>query len=264
MRALIDGDILRYEVGFGAETGWRAITEDPEALPPFDYVRDMLNQRIGFIRGATKSSFATVFLTEGKTFRDEIAFTKPYKGTRPEKKPWHHDNLSMYMKDILNAEVITEIEADDAMAIEHLSSEDETVICSRDKDLRQVPGLFYSWELGRQAEFGPVNIDKFGWIDYISNKIVGTGYKFFASQVLTGDPVDNIPGLYGCGPKGAYEALEELENPEVVEDKLIDMYKEKHPDDWEPLLTEQATLCWLCRRFNDEGHAVAWKMGVYE
>ena len=41
MKALIDADILLYEIGFGAVTGWGGEDE-----PSWDYVEEMLYQRI--------------------------------------------------------------------------------------------------------------------------------------------------------------------------------------------------------------------------
>lgn len=279
MRAIIDGDILRYEVGFAAETGWRAIKEDPEALPPFDYVRDMLNQRIGYIKGATRCFQSTIYITEGRTFREDIATVKPYKGTRAENKPWHYKNLTVYIQDVLGARVVTDIEADDAMAIDHVNSADETVLCSRDKDLRQVPGEFFSWELGRQPELqtfvtqlGYLNLDK----DNKPLKLSGAGYQFFASQVLTGDIVDNIPGLPKYGPAAAFKLITEAvvnlaQNPPVsddhvcraIEDILYREYEKVYGSEAEERLTEQAQLCWITRRINPDGSPELWRKGLY-
>lgn len=280
MRALIDGDILRYEIGFAAETGWRAIKDDPEALPPFDYVRDMLNQRIGYVKGAASCHQHTLYLTEGPTFRYDIATVKPYKGNRKDNKPWHFDNLTVYMRDILNAVTVTGIEADDAMAIEQLrvkgEDEDETVICSRDKDLRQVPGRFYSWELGRQPAYGPLHVTRLGHLSYdaAKTKLSGSGYAFFAAQVLMGDTADNIPGLPKMGPKGAADILiplmpgiyktDETTIPAELEAAVAEAYDNVYGSEGEARMEEQAKLCWIVRRLNEDGSPVVWQKGTYE
>jgi len=178
MKALIDGDILRYEIGYAAETGWKAIT-DRDEIPPFDYVKDLLDGRIAYILNATGATEYEMFLTEGQTFRDEIAITKPYKGNRIDKKPWHYYNLTAHINGAHPTTVVRGIEADDQIAIVHISSEpNATIICSRDKDLRQVPGLLYSWELGKQPSFGPVEITKTGMLSLSKgqsdSKIKGT------------------------------------------------------------------------------------------
>ncbi len=259
MKPLIDADILRYEIGFGAETGWQT----PDEIPPWPYVEEMLHARIAkicFDVSATEEP--VLYITEGRTFRFDLAKRKPYKGTRKEHKPWHFNNLTVYLKDVLNCEVVTGVEADDAMAIRHMGPE-ETIICSRDKDLKQLPGPYYSWELGRQPSFGPEVITKEGSLVLSEDKksLSGTGLPFFYAQVLIGDKSDNIPGLPGCGPVAAWEAL--LYN----DDKLMtvmSMYEDHYGADWEEELLEQGRLCWMSRRLHEDGSPVLWEIGMTE
>ncbi|MCH8022370.1 MAG: hypothetical protein IH932_01305 [Thaumarchaeota archaeon] len=272
MKPLIDADILRYEVGFGAETGWQTEGE----LPPWPYVEEMLNARIANICiavGATETP--TLYITEGKTFRFDIAKKKPYKGTRKEHKPWHFDNLTVYFKDVLNCEVVTGIEADDAMAIRHMKNQKvagvmgsyhvPTIICSRDKDLKQLPGPYYSWELGRQPSFGPEVITKEGSLHLSDDNkhLTGTGLPFFYAQVLIGDNSDNIPGLPGCGPVAAYNILEGCPVPRLI-DGVIEVYQNYYDADWEEELLEQGRLCWMTRRLHEDGSPVLWELGMEE
>ena len=257
MKPLIDADILRYEVGFGAETGWQTEGE----LPPWPYVEEMLHHRITDICTMVIADESPVlYITEGRTFRFDIAKKKPYKGTRKEHKPWHFNNLTVYFKDVLNCEVVTGIEADDAMAIRHMGPE-ETIICSRDKDLKQLPGPYYSWELGRQPSFGPEVITKEGSLVLSEDKktLSGTGLPFFYAQVLIGDKSDNIPGLPGCGPVKAYEILRD---PDLSQLEAIEYaYKDQYDADWEEELLEQGRLCWMTRRLNPDGSPELWSIG---
>ena len=80
---LIDGDILRYEVGFAAEAGWKAITEGEDNIPPFHYVEALLLSRIDrILQECETKETPEIFLTEGKTFRYDLAKTKQYKAPR--------------------------------------------------------------------------------------------------------------------------------------------------------------------------------------
>jgi 5'-3' exonuclease len=281
MRAIIDGDILRYEIGFGAETGWKATHEDdPDAMPPFWYVEEMLLGKLDAIMETTRADSYTLYITVGKTFRFDIATVKPYKGTRKDKKPWHFHNLTHYMINILKAVVVMEIEADDAMAIDHVNTADETVLCSRDKDLRQVPGLFYSWELGRQPSFGPIQIDLVGnvWLSEDRKQLKGYGFSFFCAQVVLGDATDNIPGLPGCGPVATWELLAPIISEydsnvigdiEEVCSKLIiaveDAYAIYYGLNSQIELVEQGRLCWMLRDpVNEIGEEMLWVPGVYQ
>ncbi len=256
---LIDADIIRYETGFAAETGWSAITEEREKIPPFDYVKALLHQRIANICAiiGTKET-PRLFITEGHTFRFDIAKTKPYKGTRKGNKPWHYRNLTVYLRDVLNAEVITGIEVDDQLAIEQLNPETQTIICSRDKDLRQIPGWFFSWELNRQPSFGPKFITADGTVELSDDrkKLNATGLAAFYGQVLTGDRVDNIPGLDKCGPVAAFSILNENR------EDMLSAVREAYDND--ELLLEQGRLCWMVRKLNDDGSPVMWEIGMEE
>lgn len=279
---LVDGDILRYEVGFAAETGWAAThpgtEEDPHPLPPWDYVRDMLYLRLASIQGACNTTETPViYYTTGPTFRYDIAKKKPYKGQRKENKPWHFNNLTTHLKNTLNAKEITYLEADDQLAMDHLNAGGTTIICSRDKDLRQIPGWSFSWELGRQPSFGPELITKEGWLRLgpKRDKIVGTGLAFFYSQVLTGDTADNIPGCPGVGPVAALEMLEGKTPAEQLE-TVIEAYEDHYEADipWakngndyvkaHTELLEQGRLCWLTRRMNEDGSPELWTIGMTE
>lgn len=261
MLALIDGDILRYETGYAAETGWKAITGRTE-VPPWDYVEEMLLQRIASIQAITGAESYKLYITEGRTFRFDIAKRRPYKGTRVEKKPWHFRNLTAYMTHNLPTEVVTTIEADDAMGIEQ-SRGGDTIICSRDKDLKQVPGNFYSWEIGRQPSFGPTVIDKIGSLSLSPDRksLKGTGYAFFCAQLLMGDRADNIPGASGAGPVAAFDRLGDCREAGHYTDRVVEEYKRAFGSDWEAELTEQGRLLWILRRLNEDGSVPLWNIG---
>lgn len=263
MRALIDGDILRYEIGYAAETGWRAITGRDE-VPPFDYVEQTLTQRIANILNSDEAiSSYCLYLTEGETFRYEIATVKPYKGTRKDKKPWHFHNLTAYMQGVLPTKTVTYIEADDAIGIDHCDQRYPTIVCSRDKDLRQLPGPIYSWEIGRQPSFGPTIVDALGEITITKDHkdIKGTGFKFFAAQMLIGDKVDNIPGLPTLGPVKALELLQNCETEEACLEAVEKAYKDFYGDEWEERMVEQGRLCWIVRELDESGNPLLWERG---
>lgn len=259
---IVDGDVLRYEIGFGAETGWRAITNDPEAIPPYSYVEKLLTERLASICDTLDTDKEPVlYLSEGKNFRFDIALKKGYKANRKENKPWHFKNLTVTMTYLLNAHVITGIEADDAMAIDHSNSNGTTVLCSRDKDLKQCPGYFYSWELHKQPSFGPTLITKEGSLSLSADrkKLIGTGDAWFYAQVLMGDTVDNTPGLPNCGPVRAYEILQGKSSEEMLSAVKL-AYQDYYKDKWEAELLEQGILHWIIREKDLNGEPLIWKL----
>ena len=209
----------------------------------------------------TETDSYRLFLTEGPNFREQIA--PDYKANRTGNKPWHYKNLTVYMNSVHDAIVCDDgLEADDHMAIAHVR-EDDTIICSRDKDLRQLPGWSYSWELGRQPRFGPEWIDRDGYLELASNRktLKGAGLAFFYGQCLVGDKADNIMGCPGVGPVAAYEALNGL-MPDVQLERVKKFYRSVYPDNWEEKLTEQGRLLWLIRALDSDASPILWEIGM--
>lgn len=266
MTPLIDGDILLYEVGFGAVTGWKSIinwekgSEEPDP-PPWDYVAKVLHDKIDFIcRDAGGTEPPRVFLTGSTNFREEIAKRKGYKAQRKGLKPFHYDNIKAYLKGAFDAEIVEGLEADDLLSITQCSEAD-TIICSRDKDLRQVPGWHYGWEVGNQPSFGPLFVEGYGSISLPTpKKLTGYGPKFFLSQLIMGDPVDNIPGIPKCGPVEAFNTLDATLTYEEGLEAVVGLYKGRYGDSWEEEILEQGQLLWMVRELDKDGKPVMWKL----
>ena len=250
-KALIDGDILRYEVGFAAEAAIKAASGGKQLLPDWEWIENIFFERFNRICEETEVIDYTIFLSEGESFRFKVATTKPYKGQRVDNKPWHFNNLTEFIKAKFNCNISRPgLEADDEMAIAHV--DDTTIVCSRDKDLRQLPGWTYSWELGKQRRQGPCHIKEPGYIQLTPNRkeVKGQGSLFFWSQMLTGDRADNIPGLEGCGPVKAYNLLKRANdecNLERAEYTVKEAFKERYGVKWWDKFEEQHKLLWLIR-----------------
>lgn len=274
MVPLIDGDVLRYEIGFSAE-----YTDDDGEyqIREFEFAQELLDNKIDLICEKVGADCPpTIYLTSDpyaveeynkKTkwvdtgrailhhkpnFRDEIAVTKPYKGTRKPKKPYHFKNLTAYMIHAYDCMVVSGMEADDYMAIVQTLVGDNSVICSRDKDLRQVPGWHYSWQCGSQLEIGPHKTNEKGWIELRKGKVFGYGELYFLSQLLTGDIVDNIPGCPKVGPVNAFKILDEARLSRMASYKAVEgAYRGVYGEEWLPHVEEQGRLLWLRRDFEE-------------
>lgn len=135
----------------------------------------------------------------------------------------------------------------------------QTIICTRDKDLRMVPFQHYGWESGKQGEYGPVFVDELGELYEAPKKIQGTGLRFFYYQLLIGDSVDNIPGCPGIGPKTAIKLLRDAESEGELYDVVLAQYEEKFPENALEELLEQAHLLWMVREVDDEGKPIMWE-----
>lgn len=290
MQPLIDADILLYEIGFSSEkrvTVGKAGSRETETFvepQSWEFAQTLLDNRIKLIcdeAGATSEPL--LFLTNTRyinkllnksrkyqdekivefqpNFREKVATTKEYKGNRKSEKPFHYKNLINYILATYPYFIAENgLEADDAMCIHQTSSFLPTIICSRDKDVKQCKGWHYSWECGKQPSFGPFFVEELGFLKKKDNgKIWGVGQKFFYYQLLTGDSTDNIIGVMGKGPDFAYKLLKDAETEWDCYQLVAEVYVKQFDDEWEVKLREMADLLYMIRELNEEGEAIKWK-----
>lgn len=218
MIALVDGDIVAYTIAAGCEEygDKTAVSKCSEYLEELVYVHANCEDAEGWLTGY-------------QNFRISIAKTKPYKGNRTQEKPKHLDLLRNYLVDAWGFKVEQYQEADDAIGIAAYSKEpDDYIICTTDKDLNMIRGWHYNMRKN----------EKF-WVDEDD-----TLYTFYM-QVLTGDRVDNIPGLHGIGPKKAEKILKGCKTEDELYSAVLKAY-----DNDEDYLCEQAQLLWIRRKPN--------------
>ena len=306
MLCLIDFDILQlaYEVGFASETRNVAaegtqFEETSIQAQSWDFAREVLEKRIKLIVDETEADEPPLFfLTESAlvnrilnkkrrfvgepeteyvpNFREKISVTKEYKGNRKDqKKPYHYKNLINY---ILCGKFDYHIapaglEADDALCIyqtQALRDGRQTIICSRDKDLKQCVGLHYSWECGNQGSIGPLLADELGSLINRNEgkvdasgkkkplKVLGTGSKFLYYQMLTGDSTDNIQGVLGRGPAFAYNLLKDAKTERQCYELVAEVYVKTFGDEWETKLQEMVDLLYIIKDVDKEGNPIKW------
>lgn len=189
MLAIIDGDVLVYQAVWGS-------SNLREAKDKFgDLVVDVI-----------ENTFATdyVMALGGRgNFRDELyseykksASRVKSKSTKPE---WF-DDLKSFALTYDGAIECRGFEADDQVRIwaeecRRGEAYFPHIICSVDKDLDCISGAHYNPRRKEVYHISPDQADKHYWL-----------------QCLTGDSVDNIPGLKGIGPKKAEKILENCYN----------------------------------------------------
>lgn len=276
MKALIDSDVLRYEIGHSGE--YFEEGEDGEKVHKvreWEFVQELFEQKIFVIQEQTNSDEPPcLYLTTDSTtvrvynrwaktfgyepieykpnFRNDIATVKPYKGTRKLEKPAHYENLTAHIMFNYDFKLGNGVEADDLMAIDQTNAEPlTTTICSRDKDLRQVAGLHYSWECGAQLEIGPIEFDRKGYVEKNGNKVFGGGEMFFIFQLMTGDAVDNIAGCPQIGPVKAIKIIKQYTKRKDLYEAVLELYNNVYGEDGMNYLIENARLLWLLRREDD-------------
>lgn len=193
MKALIDADIVCYScAAFNEEWGWEACVNDMD---------DMLDR----IMKTTNSDTYSLYLTGDHNFRYDI--NPDYKANRKDKvDPKYRQDAKAYLIEIYGAVLCDGIEADDAMGI---NSGPDTVICSIDKDLLQIPGLHYNWRK-----------DIFTTVSELD------GLRSFYRQLLKGDRTDNIFGVKGIGDVKAARYIDPHETEWEMFQQVQDLYND--------------------------------------
>lgn len=185
---------------------------------------------------------------KSKHFRYSIAKTLPYKGNRDSsKRPILEPAIRDYLRTKQNAIVVKGIEVDDALGI---SQTKDTIICSTDKDLDQIPGMHFDPDWGRERNFNGCKailknykpsaiyeITDPGFVELAKRDsgkpvLIGGGQLWFCAQMLMGDIVDNIPGLpynlKSCYKDvRAYKALKDCTTYKEALQKVWKLYQEK-------------------------------------
>lgn len=253
--ALVDADVLRYRCGFAVEYTLYHVEGLPEPLRgkkelnayleghegvKVDYTEEKVIEPSENAIQIVKNYLAqierrcgcglTLFISGRNNFRDEVATIKPYKGNRPDRKPAAYDDITDWLRE-QGAIVSDGVEADDLLSI---NQTEDTVICSVDKDLLQVPGHHYDFVK-----------DEFCEIDEIQ------GWYNLCVQILAGDPTDNIQGIPKIGVKKAEKILDGLETQEDMLAAVKAAYELHYGDSWEEFFNENAILVYMLRYNGD-------------
>ena len=219
---LIDADILVYRVGWSCNE-----KSESNAITKMD---DLIEDILGQLSADKETSHYVLYLTGRGNFRTEYATTAIYKGNRKDKeKPVHIQLLRQHLIDNWAAVVTEGEEADDAIAIAGTKHGDKTIMVSLDKDFDQIPGWHYNFVKKKRYYVTPEE-----------------GMLFFYRQILMGDRIDNIIGIYGIGEKKSAKLLEDCVTEQDYYSKCVEMY-----DGDEDRVLENGRMLWL-RRYDGE------------
>jgi len=201
-KAIVDADVLTYRAAFA--------TQDKPPEEAEDVIDQLMDYAIGQTVVFPHGNNFYVWLTGKGNFRYDIAKTEPYKGNRRDQvKPEHYQHARDYLQSRWAAQVTEGCEADDAISIEAYKGDMEsTVIVSIDKDFDTIPCWRFNFTNG-------------SWIKNTPESAL----RFFYEQVLTGDRVDAIPGLYGIGPKKAQKILGDATTEKELFKRCLDAYE---------------------------------------
>ena len=247
---VIDYDILLYEFGFGLQN-----VEDWSVV---EHAIDTFHKRL-FDKFKTYNYRG--FLNGEGNFRETSAVTHTYKGNRKAEKPKWYKDIKEYLIHCYNTVIVDGMESDDGMSIA-ITSNPNSICCSRDKDLRTTSGWHYSWGTKTTKEKPLEYIDSMGYLEYTekskgSTSLGGGGKMFLYAQALTGDKTDNIVGVEGVGLKGAFTLLKKAKTERELYDIVLKQYEEKEENPIQRL-HENMNLLYMISELDSEGNPIHW------
>jgi 5'-3' exonuclease len=208
MSLLIDADYIVYKCCAACETeidyGNDVIvvtSRFSEALAAVE--RDLYNiaNDLGYFDDSI------LFFSDSTNFRKSL--DPNYKGHRNRKKPCGYKRVIKALQETFPVVIMPTLEADDALGI-YATKEDGHIICSPDKDMRQIPGQLYDFN------DGVIEITK------------EEGDRWHLIQTMAGDQTDGYSGVPGIGIKRADALLEQHgSNWQTV----VDAFAEKDLDE---------------------------------
>lgn len=189
MKLLVDADYVVYKACAGAETeidwGDDVILVTSKFSEAYANVkRDLLKIINNFLWDVPE---LILFFSDSVNFRKSIQ--PAYKGHRQRKKPCGYKRVINQLKTEYEVILMPTLEADDALGI-YATDNPGNVICSPDKDMRQIPGRLFD-----MSEM--MNVEK------------EEGEKWHLVQTLAGDQTDGYAGVPGIGVKRAIALFEE-------------------------------------------------------
>lgn len=189
MKLLVDADYIVYKGCAGAEDeiNWgddviTVVSKFSEALK--NVTRDLTKIKAEFLWDVPEM---ILFFSDSKNFRKKIY--PDYKGHRNRKKPCGYRRVITELGKSYEVIRLPELEADDAMGI-YATAHEGNVICSPDKDMRQIPGRLF-------------DMKELSMIDPVE------GAKWHLIQTMAGDQTDGYSGVPGIGIKRAVTLFEE-------------------------------------------------------
>lgn len=222
---ILDGDPLLFRSAFNTDS--------------LEHAYERYEEKLEEIENSTFCDDTVMAVFGDNNFR--IDFDPEYKNTPGRKKSKlnnpHYFELRLKLIEAGIAIPSHGMEADDLVRIwaeEAMQRKQQFVVASVDKDLQCIAGHHYLIHRGELIYVDENTADLHYW-----------------TQVITGDMVDNIRGIYGVGPKKAAKFLDGANTRQERKQRVIDTYYSFFGDDWKKEMMHTGTLIHIMRTPTD-------------
>ena len=233
MKALIDADYTVYKSCAGAEEDidWgddviTVVSRFSEALKNVE--RDLTKIKNEFMWDVPE---LILFFSDSENFRKKIY--PEYKGHRNRKKPCGYKRVITELSNRYEVIKLPTLEADDALGI-YATANPGNIVCSPDKDLRQIPGKLF-------------DMKELNTVDPIE------GAKWHLIQTLAGDQTDGYSGVPGIGIKRAVALFEETG---YTWQTVVKAFEAKDLTEDDALMNARLARILTCNDYDPIEHAV--------
>jgi DNA polymerase-1 len=187
MKLLIDADYVVYKCCASAESEIDFGEDVILVTSKFSDAMSCVRRELKKIKQNFFDPELILFFSDSKNFRKIIQ--PAYKGHRNRKKPCGYKRIINALEKEYEVIKMHSLEADDALGI-YATCYPGNVICSPDKDMRQIPGQLFD-----MSDITTVDPQE--------------GAKWHLIQTLAGDQTDGYAGVPGIGIKRAVTLFEE-------------------------------------------------------
>ena len=188
MKLLIDADFIVYKNCAAVETELDFGDDVIIVTSNFSDAYTATTRELTRIKNKFGSfSDVILFFSDSENFRKKIL--PEYKGHRNRKKPCGYKRVINELRKEYKVIIKPTLEADDTMGI-YATKYPGNIICSPDKDMKQIPGKLYNFD-----ETFTVSKED--------------GAKWHLIQSAAGDQTDGYPGVPGIGVKRATTIFED-------------------------------------------------------
>jgi len=222
--AIIDGDVLVYMSIWNTES-----------------LEEAKSKFLGQVEDVTLSTFSEDYVMAiGGPDNFRVDLFPDYKGNRKKAKdnrPAWFDDLKSWASSLEGAVESDNCEADDLVRIWALECDKagiNRVVITVDKDLDCIPGNHYNPRTKNIYQVCEEYAERFYW-----------------QQILTGDSVDNIPGLPRIGPVKAKKMMENAYTRRELEKVVCRAYHETYGEEGYGYLIANGRLIHIWRHLND-------------